>query len=81
MQVSDLIQNDWGVDNTGPVYLVKLLDCVLFVKIKAEDSIQLLTVLAQPSNQQDLGGRYLHRGKATNWLRDQQVHLENLLFR
>lgn len=70
MQVADLVQDDWGVDDASPVNLVKLLNSVILIEVEAEDSVKLLTVLAQTTDHENLGGRDFHRGKSADGQRN-----------
>ena len=79
MQVANLIKDDRAIDNAWSINLVKLLNRVLFVKVEAEHSIEFLTVLSESTDQQYLGRWDLHRDKASNGRRDEQVHLDHFL--
>lgn len=79
VQVSNLIEHDRIVDDACAVDLVQLLDRVLLLEVEAENSVQLLTVPTEASDQQDLRCGDLHGLKAANRLRDLQVHLDHLL--
>lgn len=55
MQVSNLVQHDWVVDNASTIDLIQLLNRVLFFQVEAEDRVELLRVATQASDQQDFG--------------------------
>lgn len=44
MQVADLIQKDRAVDDTRSIDLIKLLNRVVFIEVKAEHRVQLFAV-------------------------------------
>ena len=79
MKITDLVEDNWAVNDTGTVNLVQLLDSVLLVKVEAEDSVKLLAVLPQAPNQQDLRRRDLHGNETAHGLRDYQLHRSEFL--
>lgn len=79
VQVADLVQHHWEVNDAGAVDLVQLLDGVLFLQIEAENGVELLASTADTSDQQDLGGGNLHGLKATDRHWDLQSHGADLL--
>ena len=78
MQVANLVKDDGSVHNAWSIDLVELLYCVLLVQVEAEDSIKLFTVLAEASNNEDLGRGNLHADRASDWRWDDKVHLDYL---
>jgi len=56
MKVSDLVEDDWAVNDSWPVNFVQLLDCVLFVEVEAKDAVELFTVFAQTTDKKNFSG-------------------------
>ena len=66
VQVADLVQNNGGVNHSWFLYLVKLLNSVVFLQVKAEYSIRFLTSLSQTSNQQNFSCRNFNGSESTD---------------
>ena len=56
MQVPDLVQDDWEVDDPCFVDLVQLLNRIVFLQVKTEHAVHVLPHSADAADQQYLFG-------------------------
>ena len=74
MKIADLVQDDWVIDDACLVYLVQLLDCVLFFKIKTKYTVHHFIHGRHTADQKNFFSRNFNGLETAKWTGNTQLH-------
>ena len=74
MQVSDLVQNNWMVNNPSFINLIKLFNSIFFLKVEAKHAIHILAHCRLSSNEENFLSGDLHALKSPERRWDFEFH-------